>query len=209
MRYGLRPRLLASLLLTAAVTLGAAAIALLGPLQDRLREDASNNLRAAVLASRPEIEREIRPGSDELFLESAFALGERTDSRVQVYNRTPAIRYDSATRGGAVPPEVYQLLARDRTVVRTTPDEALVVVELNGRRAGGVLVARKPLTDVAATVDQVRDAFLTAALIGLAVALLLGTGISSTLLRRLERLREAAVSTPPSRRTTRVTRSAT
>ena len=197
MRYGLRPRLLASLLLTATVTLGAAAAALLGPLQDRLRQEASENLRTAVLASRPEIEREIRPGSDERFLESAFALSERTDARVQVYNRTPMLRYDSSTRGESIPREVYAVLARDRTVRRVRPDEVVVAVELNGRRAGGVLLARKPLTDVAATVDQVRDAFLTAALIGLVVALIIGSGLSSTLLRRLERLREAAVTNAP------------
>jgi hypothetical protein len=39
-RFGLRPRLLAAFVLTAAVTLGAAAIALLAPLQSRLRSDS-------------------------------------------------------------------------------------------------------------------------------------------------------------------------
>src|ERR1019366_7842199 len=39
-RFGLRPRLLAAFVLTAAVTLGAAAIALLAPLQSRLNSDA-------------------------------------------------------------------------------------------------------------------------------------------------------------------------
>ena len=48
MRYGLRPLLLASLVLAAAVTLGAAAIALLGPLQDRLRDQTVETVEDAV-----------------------------------------------------------------------------------------------------------------------------------------------------------------
>ena len=192
MGYGLRPRLLASLLLTAAVTLGTAAIALLGPLQDRLREDASDSLRAAVLTSRPEVEREVTPRSD---FDAAFGLGSRTDARIQVFDLVPRELFPGETRR-PVPREVYRVLATRRTVRTVTTDEVRVAVTLNGRRRG-VLVATKPLTDVAATVDQVRDAFLTAALIGLAVALLLGTGLSTTLLSRLARLREAAVSNSP------------
>ncbi|MBA3862016.1 MAG: hypothetical protein H0X56_08615, partial [Solirubrobacterales bacterium] len=38
--FGLRPRLVLALVLTAAVTLGVAALALLSPLQDRLRAQA-------------------------------------------------------------------------------------------------------------------------------------------------------------------------
>jgi signal transduction histidine kinase len=57
----------------------------------------------------------------------------------------------------------------------------------------GVAAARKPLTDVGETVDQVRGAFLAAAGVGLVVALLLGYALSTTLTRRLERLRQSAV----------------
>ncbi len=49
--FGLRPRLLLALIATAAATLGAAALALLSPLQDRLREQSEVNLRAAVLTA--------------------------------------------------------------------------------------------------------------------------------------------------------------
>ena len=193
MPSGLRTRLLAALVLTAAVTLGTAAIALLGPLQERLREEASASLRTAVLASRPGIERELRPGST---YDAAFALGTRTDSEVQVFDLIPEEQFPGDVRPSPIPPEVYRVLATRRTVQTTTPDEVRVAVTLNGRRRG-VLLARKPLTDVAATVDQVQDAFLTAALIGLLVAVLLGTGLSQTLLRRLDRLRAAAVSGTP------------
>jgi signal transduction histidine kinase len=192
MRYGLRPRLLAALLLTSAVTLAAAALTLLGPLQDRLRRDASNSLRAAVLAARPEIERELRPGS---FYDAAFTLAQRTDSRVIVYDLTPRELFDSETQQQPVQRDVYQVLVDGRTVRTVTDDDVSVAVTLPGGDMGGVLVARKRLTDVEATVAQVRDAFLTAALIGLVVALVLGTGFASTLTRRLGRLRDAAIRT--------------
>jgi signal transduction histidine kinase len=199
MRYGLRPRLLAALVLTAAVTLGTAAIALLGPLQDRLREDASNSLRAAVLASRPGIESNL---FRKRFHENASDLATRTDARVQVYSDDAYVTkdYDSGTGDEAPPADVYTVLRTRATVERVTPDEASMAVLLRRGEGGppiGVAIARKPLTDVAATVDQVQDAFLTAALIGLLVAIVLGTGVSSTLLRRLERLRQAAVANAP------------
>ena len=46
--------------------------------------------------------------------------------------------------------------------------------------------------NVAGVVSEVRNAFLKAAIIGLAAALLLGLGFATTLLRRLERLRRTA-----------------
>jgi len=50
---GLRPRLLVALLLTSAVTIGAAALSLLPPLQDRLRDQSASSLQNTVLASVP------------------------------------------------------------------------------------------------------------------------------------------------------------
>jgi len=181
MRYGLRPRLVASLFLVAAVTLGTAAIVLLGPLQERLREDASESLRAAVLASRPGIESNLfrrRPH------DNAERLEERTDARVQVYDARPpdgnydawpVEAYDTGTGAEPARADVYEVLRTRRTVRTVANDEVRMVVLLHRGRV----------------------ADLTAALIGLGVALLLGTGISSTLLRRLERLRQAAIANTP------------
>ena len=53
---GLRGRLLLALVLTSAVTLAAAAAVVLGPLQQRLRDQSTESLRAAVLAARPRFE---------------------------------------------------------------------------------------------------------------------------------------------------------
>src|ERR1700756_3054087 len=53
---GLRPRLVGALVLTSVVTLGAAALALLSPLENRLRQATTQNVLATVTASRPEFD---------------------------------------------------------------------------------------------------------------------------------------------------------
>ena len=83
--YGLRPRILASLVFTAVVTLAIAAIALLGPLQDRLKQESARQLQAAVLAARPGIEQDFRQG----FFENIYTLSLRTDALVLVYDTLP------------------------------------------------------------------------------------------------------------------------
>jgi signal transduction histidine kinase len=62
-----------------------------------------------------------------------------------------------------------------------------------GAREQWVLVVRKPLDTVNAAVSTVRRAFLYAALAGLALTLLLGIPMSATIVRRLRRLRHAAL----------------
>ncbi len=64
-------------------------------------------------------------------------------------------------------------------------------VTIDGERY--VLAARKPISEVRDAVAVVRRAFLTAALSGLVIALLLGLGFAATLVRRLRRLRDATV----------------
>jgi signal transduction histidine kinase len=196
--YGLRPRLLAALVLTSAVTLLAAALTLLGPLQERLRDESARSLQAAVLAARPTIARTFqRPD-----FRAAHSLDRRTDARIVLYGTAPTAkrepRYDTREGSIPVPREVYSTLVDGRTRRTTTPDAVQVVTPLKerpNRPIVGVLVASKPLTDVGETVDQVRGAFLTAALVGLIVALVLGGGLASALLRRLERLRQSAMVT--------------
>ena len=189
--YGLRPRLLAALVLTAAVTLAAAAVTLLGPLQDRLRQQSARSLEAAVLASRPGVQ----AGFPRRDFEEAFRLARRTGSRVALYDLVPRERVDSGTGPFDPPREVYRVLFTRRATRTVTEDDVRVTVPLVDRRGAliGVMVASRPQTDVGETVDQVRAAFLTAALVGLVVALVLGGGLASALLRRLERLRQSAL----------------
>ena len=189
--YGLRPRLLASLVFTAAVTLVIASLALLGPLQDRLRQESARQLQAAVLAARGGVEEDM----GEMFFENSYDLSRRTDSRVIVYDTIPQEQYDTETGDSPPPRNVYSVLNGRRTERTITPDEVRVTTMLFDakRQVAGILEARKPLTDVGETVNQVRAAFLTAAVVGLIVALLLGTALARTLTRRLERLRQAAL----------------
>lgn len=60
-------------------------------------------------------------------------------------------------------------------------------------RVRWVLVIRKPLDTVTNAVATVRNAFLYAALAGLALTLILGIPLSATIVRRLRRLRQAAL----------------
>jgi signal transduction histidine kinase len=62
-----------------------------------------------------------------------------------------------------------------------------------GPAARWVLVVRKPLDTVNAAVATVRRAFLYAALAGLGLTLILGIPLSATIVRRLRRLRVAAL----------------
>src|SRR4029078_4620369 len=62
-----------------------------------------------------------------------------------------------------------------------------------GNEVSGVVVAQRNLTEVSTTVRLVRNALLTAAAIGLVVAIGLALGLSSTLTRRLGRLQRAAL----------------
>ncbi|HEV3002235.1 MAG TPA: HAMP domain-containing sensor histidine kinase [Solirubrobacteraceae bacterium] len=194
--YGLRPRLLAALVLTSAVTLAAAALTLLGPLQERLRQDTAHSLQAAVLASRPAIERGFPTRGRAPDYEEAYRLSQRTVSRVVLYDLVPREVYDTETGPMSIPRSVRRTFVDVRTTRDVTNADVRVTAPLRERAGGrlvGVLVASKPLTGVGETVDQVRAAFLTAAVVGLIVALLLGGGLASALLRRLERLRQSAL----------------
>jgi signal transduction histidine kinase len=58
---------------------------------------------------------------------------------------------------------------------------------------GFVLAIRRPIDEIPAAVHAVRTAFLTAALAGLALTLILAIPLAATLVRRLRRLRQAAL----------------
>ena len=83
---GLRGRLLLALVLTSMVTLAAAAAVVLGPLQQRLRDQSVESLRAAVLAARPRLRERAGPvsGFDRQFAlnSEAFELSDQTAGRV-------------------------------------------------------------------------------------------------------------------------------
>jgi signal transduction histidine kinase len=185
------------------VTLGAAALALLSPLQDRLERQAEQSLRTAVITARPQLDEALRRSEGQLngdVLEIAYALYRRTGSRVILTDATPTLEpypYDTGA-GPDDPRDIYRVLATNATETTTSSDgetrvTTLLPVDPKTNRDDWVLAVRNPSDDVASTVAEVRSAFLRAAVIGLVVALLLGLALVGTLTARLERLRAAAL----------------
>jgi signal transduction histidine kinase len=192
---GLRPRLLAALLLTSAVTLAVAALALLSPLQSRLRQDATSSILTAALGARAELQDAVTPTDAPDLTEIGSlsrALGRRLGSRValvdssgqRLFDTDPDIvdRFDDAAR----------VFATQHTVHDVAFGKLRAAIPVHIGRHLFALVLRKRLDDVSAANRVVSNAFLKAAGVGLVIALLLGIGLATTLLRRLERLRDAA-----------------
>jgi len=219
---GLRGRLLAAFVVTSALTLVVAATVLLGPLQDKLRTQSIDDLRDTVLGTRQQFVEALRPeipppeeGDPEpparnevrsrfsQISNAAFELQQRIDVRVLVDaddpdgKSVPDFFFDSDFRAATPDATLAALEARreNRTVVRVAGDRVTVAEPLTNIEGGanGVLVAQRRLTEVTAAVEQVRNALLVAAAIGLLAAVGLGVMLSSTLLRRLARLRAVAL----------------
>jgi signal transduction histidine kinase len=208
---GLRARLVAALLFTSAVTLGIAALALLPPLERRLRRDELQSLVTAAVAFRPQFEElelsSSQAGNRELAA-LARSLERRTGAHVVIFDDqlrplagdTPARL--GGTRGADTDltrdrfGDVARALATRREVSSTaggSPNVARVALPL---RIGGrnfAVALRQRLGGVTVAVGVVKRAFVTGALAGLAIAVLLGFGLATTLLRRLRRLRDAAL----------------
>ncbi len=225
---GLRGRIVGLVLFTTVATLAVAAVALLGPLESRLRSSALKTLnnelgkhpatpfKAVDLAA-------IATDSmaREALLAQQQALASRVGGIVYVYGYpdtngtgvvqlpppTPADRdtaaddpatdvraafRDGAKHGklgiGTINGNEYAEFA----VRFTTPPLALPGARPEDRLYW-VLAVRKSIAEIPGAVSAIRTAFLTAALAGLGLSLLLGIPLSATLVRRLRRLRQAAV----------------
>jgi signal transduction histidine kinase len=208
---GLRARLVLALLVTSAVTLAVAALTLLPPLERRLRKEEVESLLSTTQASRPVFQDvEAHPGAAPTLPDlsrPARSLERRTGARVVVFDdrlmpvadTVPPHAFGGAGSGAQLVerfPEARMALARRRAVGRPrgdSPGEATVAAPLRILRRRYVVVVHKRLGDVTVAVGVVRRAFTSAAAAGLAVALLLGLGVATTLLRRLRRLRDSAL----------------
>ncbi len=207
--FGLRSRLLLALVATALVTLLAAALALFSPLQQRLREQQTSALRAAGLGVRPSLNTAMRRDIRETgtlerrttaVLDSRFS---RTNYDFAIIDGTGAITFGQLAPSDDTD-DTLEVLGRNQTIESREANFQRIAIPLAPRPAGVsalkdpqgpffVLALRQRDTDVSETVDVVRRAFATAAVIGLVVALVLGLFLTSTLTRRLARLRDAAV----------------
>ncbi len=214
--FGLRSRLLLALVATAILTLIIAALALFSPLQQRLEEQQANGLRAAGRASRPAVEAAIRADlrTNATLKLKTTALGLRSSDALRALStRTGAQAAVTDVTGrplvGSVPvgddlDDVAVVLAENRIVISRSEDRQRIALPLNTQPAGFrelkdpefpfyVLVLRQPDTQVSDSVDEVRRAFIAAAVVGLVFAVLLGLILTRTLTRRLGRLRDAAL----------------
>jgi len=218
---GLRGRIIGAVLVTTVATLAVAALALLGPLEHELRNSSLKSLvrdlgRSAtanftrlnltyVLDTAP-ADRFARLGDQErqALAQQQRALGERIGASVTL------LGYPSAT-GDAQPvlqsPEEIVEAATFGDVARafrthhavdslgtldgTEVARVAVPLTIGGQRY--VLAVRRSITEVTNAVHVVRDAFITAALAGFALTLALAIPLAATLVRRLRRLRQAAL----------------
>jgi signal transduction histidine kinase len=205
-RLGLRSRVVAALVATAAATLGVAALALLSPLEHKLRNEDVKFLTQNALAAIPTVRdldpADVRKNSPEL-KRVIRSLERRTSARVVVYDRSGQVLVDtdpdSVTNGpeGGPLDDVRKALVtgkrtRDIREVGTGGEARVSLpVDIGGRRY--VIALRRSLEQTHSAVTVVKRAFLTAAVFGLALALVLGIALATTLLRRLRRLRDAAM----------------
>jgi signal transduction histidine kinase len=213
---GLRWRLLLALVATSAVTLGVTALVVLPPMQDRLREQSIDNLESAVDKNVGAFARKLesleKHGASrqdyrfEFFDESNQLASQSPNARVLVQDRTTQSADPAETGQGFVfdssessplPPRALHMAVVASLEGPTTELDGDTVLVSRALRSGddllGVLVAERELTEASALVEQVRNRFLIAALVGLLIAALLAIALSSTLLRRLARLRSAAL----------------
>jgi signal transduction histidine kinase len=177
----LRTRLVLALFATAAASLAVAALALLPPLQARLRTDAARTLQLHAEAAREGFERP-RPDVDRLVRELARATG------AQVVFLTPhGVAYDTDPRAPGDLADAQRALATRRSQHAVNGDVAEAAVPVRG----GALALRRRLGDVERTATVVEGAFAAAAAAGLLLALAGGLLLSGRMLRRLRALRNA------------------
>src|SRR2546421_433118 len=206
---GLRVRLVLALLLTSAVTLAVAALTLVPPLERRLRDEEVRSLVSTAVSSRSTFQdADLRdPNSAVQLAPLLRSLERHANARVvlvdaglrPVVDTRPRIgssRVDTTDDARDSFGDVKLALTRRRTVTSTVGGSQGVArvampLTINGHRY--VLALREHLGDVARSVDTVKQAFLNAALVGFAIAVLIGIGLATTLLRRLRRLRDAAL----------------
>jgi len=200
-RSALRWKLVLALVATSATTLAAAVGALLPPLEHRIAADRLDAMRrlagTAALSLRRLPARDLRPGSTRV-RRMVSTLQRRTGGRVAVVAPGGEALEDTDP-GRSDPPDTDLEPVPAAGSVRGSPiqaavrgREAIVVTNVRTRVGPVRLALTKPLNDSHAAVAVMRGALPLAAAAGLLIALALGTALSFRLLRRLERLRQAA-----------------
>ena len=219
--FGLRGRILGAVLVTTVATLGVAAVALLGPLQRQLRNSELKTLSVQVRAAAPTFNR-LRPedlGGDgsgpgdfsRPFERAVAQLQALTGGEVSLIGYPLTLLASTPVQAGTNDNlgDVVHAFQTGRAVGSFGTNNGQQVAKLarpiligaqglpaaSGRNAVHtyVLAIRKPIPEVAGAVAVVRRAFITAALAGLVLTLILGIPLAARLVRRLRNLSQAAL----------------
>jgi signal transduction histidine kinase len=210
--FGLRGRIVGVVLVTAVATLGVAALALLGPLEQSLRNTEKTTLRTALRRKAVLSTFERLPlgtvatnlaARDQLAAAQSGLL-RRIDARFVAVLRAPGTRRDLLLRprDDSEFDDTYSDVAKAfrtghaRYSFGTVDggEYARAAIPFTTRdHVRYVLAVRKSIGEIPDVVGVVRRAFLDGALAGLALTLILGIPLSARLVRRLRRLREAAL----------------
>ena len=204
-RFGLRPRLLAALVFTAAATLAVAALALLTPLESQLRKNQTNLVAAQVSAAQTQLGeiKQFAPGGSYRARVKQVAVRLAATDHATVVVWTRRLRHLADTNhdiDALLPSDLARWGFTAPTIAARVPkpEEINNVLYVAARYTAQshvhyVVEIFRPVDYLGTANGVVRSAFLLAALVGLAVAILIGTGLSSRLLRRLRLLQDASL----------------
>jgi signal transduction histidine kinase len=209
--FGLRGRIIGAVLVTTVATLAIAAVALLEPLEHSLRSAERTTLRKHLknpalrrFEALPPINESAQPDKQLQRLQTQLESTISATVTVLGYPGINGVQSDIVSGplrgGGAVTgadPDVIAAFRAHRPRYRFLSVDGVEYVQAAIPFRNGslwyVLVARKSIDEIGDAVSVVRRAFLDAALAGLALTLILGIPLSARLVRRLRRLREAAL----------------
>ncbi|MGA2013812.1 MAG: HAMP domain-containing sensor histidine kinase [Solirubrobacteraceae bacterium] len=206
--FGLRGRIVGAVLFTTVATLAVAALALLGPLEQSLHNAERTTLQKDLDRKTVSQFTGLELGR---LVTSARARSQLSRARTQLQDRIGATVSVWGYPGvNGADSEALTTIDDDggygdvATAFRTGRPR-YTFASIDGReyaraaipfQDGGlryVLAVRKPTDEIAGAVAVVRRAFLDAVLAGLALTLILGIPLSARLVRRLQRLRQAAL----------------
>ena len=224
--FGLRGRIVGAVLVTTVATLAIAAVALLGPLEQSLRNAALKTLvkdvnRAGVKSSFKRLDlsyvldandtKSPKYNEGKQQRASVFShqrqLDDRLGATVTLFglpglhgggSKPVASAGDDSTASDQIG-DVTEAFRTQRehqsfaTVDGTEIVRVAVPLTIGPHNQPYVLAVRRPITEVAGAVHVVRTAFIYAALAGLALTLILAIPLSGRIVRRLRRLRQAAL----------------
>jgi signal transduction histidine kinase len=197
--FGLRPRLVLALVATSALTLAVAAAALLSPLEQRLQDGELESLSQAATGAQSVVadlsSADLTAGSAKV-RRAVRLIGRRADAEVVLVDEHGTVLApDDADHDDVAAARRAQ---RDRATSSGVlgdgaAAEARIARSLSVHGRTLAIAMSRSLDAVRSATAVVRRAMVTAALLGLGVALLIGVALASELVRRLRRLRDTAL----------------